>query len=74
MSFPQIISALRKQGYTQTAIAKAVGVDQGTISRIAAGKTSVRFDVGTALIRLADRELTRSAEQTQKPQAQEASS
>jgi transcriptional regulator with XRE-family HTH domain len=70
MSFPHIIRALRERGYTQTDIAKAVGVDQGTISRIAAGKTSVRYDIGAALIRLADRAFARDAEQTQKAQTQ----
>ena len=72
--FKQLITDLRRKGVNQTRIAAELGISQATVSRLAAGKTSVRYDTGVALIQLAARELTRNAAPTQKPQAQEASS
>lgn len=48
----QLIQHLGRKGLSQSAMAKAAGVDQSTISRLAAGQTEPRYNVGVALIEL----------------------
>jgi IS30 family transposase len=50
----EAIAALLAAGETETAIAKAVGVSQSTINRIRHRGHSPRFDLGAALIQLAE--------------------
>jgi IS30 family transposase len=50
----EAIEALLAAGETETAIAKAVGVSQSTINRIRHRGHSPRFDLGAALIKLAE--------------------
>jgi IS30 family transposase len=50
----EAIAALLAAGETETSIAKAVGVSQSTINRIRHRGHSPRFDLGAALIQLAE--------------------
>ena len=51
MDWPQIIRDLLACGFTQTAIAKAVGLTQPSIPDILLGRQkSVRWEVGDALL------------------------
>ena len=45
-----LIQHLTLKGFSQYAMAKAAGVDQSTISRLAAGQGEPRYSVGMALI------------------------
>lgn len=47
-----LIQHLASKGFSQYAMAKAAGVDQSTISRLAAGQGEPRYSVGMALIHL----------------------
>jgi len=46
------VTELQKQGWTETAIAEAVGTSQPTINRIKGGANPL-FDLGMALVTLA---------------------
>jgi IS30 family transposase len=50
----EAIAALLAAGETETSIANAVGVSQSTINRIRHRGHSPRFDLGAALIQLAE--------------------
>jgi len=47
-----LIQHLTRKGETQYTMAKAAGVDQSTICRLAGGRHEPRFGVGMALIKL----------------------
>lgn len=50
----EAIAELLAAGETETSIAKAVGVSQPTINRIRHRSQSPRFELGAALIQLAE--------------------
>jgi len=51
-TWKHLILHLSSKGVTQYAMAKAAGVDQSTICRLAGGRHEPRFGVGMALIKL----------------------
>lgn len=53
MNFKDLLHQLKQLGYTQTAVAQAVGSPISTINDLANGKTETpSFDLGTALVAL----------------------
>ncbi|KAB7767602.1 helix-turn-helix domain-containing protein [Xanthomonas maliensis] len=50
----QAVLQLVRAGWSESRIAKEVGTSQPTIHRVKHGQKSVAFDIGVALIRLAE--------------------
>lgn len=54
IGWPVLLQLLQAEGHSQRRIAKQVGVDQATISRVASGATkSLSFEAGERLLRMA---------------------
>ncbi len=69
-----LIQHLTAKGYSQYTLAKAAGVNQATISRMASGGHEPRYSVGRALMQLADSDFLenqrRDTVQKQQPEGQ----
>jgi predicted XRE-type DNA-binding protein len=66
MNIPQTIAALAEFGFSQAAIARAVGASQPTINRAANG-ADVRFSTGRAIEQLYQSSVTKSAQSSAQP-------
>ena len=66
MNIPQTIAALAGFGFSQAAIARAVGASQPTINRAANG-ADIRFSTGRAIEMLYESTMTLSAQSSAQP-------
>ncbi len=55
MNPQKAIEKLSAAGMTETAIANAIGVSQATINRIRNGVAKTSYEIGTALVKLAEK-------------------